>query len=79
MAEDGLVFGIGIGLFILIILWSVVVFVGIITLRWSNGGILTVSLVSLATLVTIILVFIPRGMNYYLSFKLFNTTLNKLI
>eukprot|EP00116_Pleurobrachia_bachei_P002476 sb/3462738/ len=77
MAEDGLVFGIGIGLFILILLWSVVVFVGIITLRWNNGGILTVSLVSLATLVTIILVFIPRAIMDDLNKELSNIKVTK--
>ena len=65
----GLVFGIGVGLFILIVLWTVVIFTGVLTMQWSNGGPITATTVLLASVVTLILVLIPRG-NYIDKFAL---------
>lgn len=56
-----LVFGMGIGLFILIVLWTVVIMTGLLTMQWSKGGPITAGTVLLASLVTIILILIPRG------------------
>lgn len=56
-----LVFGMGVGLFILIVIWTLVIVVGLLTIRWTNGGPITTSTVVLAAAVTIILVLIPRG------------------
>ena len=56
-----LVFGIGIGLFILIVLWTFVILAGLLTMQWSNGGGITAGLTSLATVITIVLALIPRG------------------
>ena len=60
-----LVFGIGVGLFILIVLWTVVIITGLLTMQWSNGGSITAGTVLLASVVTIILVLIPRGKQLY--------------
>ena len=51
-----LVFGIGVGLFILIVLWTVVIFTGVLTMQWSNGGPITAATVLLASVVTLVLV-----------------------
>ena len=56
-----LVFGMGVGLFILIVLWTVVIMTGLLTMQWSKGGPITAGTVVLASLVTIILILIPRG------------------
>lgn len=56
-----LVFGIGVGLFILIVLWAVAIVTGLVTMQWSNGGPITAGAVLLASIITIILVLIPRG------------------
>ena len=60
-ATMALVFGIGIGLFILIVLWALVILAGLLTMQWSNGGGITAGLTSLATVITIVLALIPRG------------------
>ncbi|KAL5269275.1 hypothetical protein ACHWQZ_G002928 [Mnemiopsis leidyi] len=51
----------GVGLFILIVLWTVVIMTGLLTMQWSKGGPITAGTVVLASLVTIILILIPRG------------------
>ena len=60
-ATMALVFGIGIGLFILIVLWALVILAGLLTMQWSNGGGISAGLTSLATVITIVLALIPRG------------------
>ena len=59
--DMALVFGIGVGLFILIILWALVILAGLLTLQWNNGGAITAGLTSLAIIITIVLALIPRG------------------
>ena len=56
-----LVFGLGIGLFILIILWTLVIATGLLTVQWQNGTTITAGAVFLALTVTVILILIPRG------------------
>ena len=58
-----LVFGIGAGLFILIVIWTTVIAVSFIVMKQRGGGVIIGSMITVSLLTTLILILLPRGDN----------------